>query len=65
MIKKEIRDKIDKHKEQKTKYQEIEKQLKETGEKQVSTSDPESRHLIIRGMITEVAYNVQSTTIYQ
>ncbi|RLD55412.1 MAG: IS1182 family transposase, partial [Bacteroidetes bacterium] len=59
--KKEIRDKIDKHKEQKKKYQEIEKQLKETGEKQVSTSDPESRHLIIRGMITEVSYNVQST----
>ena len=59
--KQEIQEKIDKHKEQKKKYQDIEKQLKETGEKQISTSDPESRHLIIRGMITEVAYNVQST----
>jgi len=59
--KKEIQEKIDNHKQQKKKYQDIEKQLKETGEKQISTSDPESRHLIIRGMITEVSYNVQST----
>lgn len=59
--KKVIQKKIDKHNEQKKKYQDIEKQLEETGEKQISTSDPESRHLIIRGMITEVAYNIQST----
>lgn len=59
--KKAIQDKIDTHNKQKQKYQDIETQLKETGEKQVSTSDPESRHLAIRGMITEVAYNIQST----
>ena len=59
--KKEIKDKIDNHKEQKKKYQDIEKQLKETGEKQISTSDPESRHMITRNNITEVAYNIQTT----
>ena len=59
--KKEINDKIKNHKEQKKKYRKIEKQLKETGKKQISTSDPDSRQLIIRGVITEVAYNVQST----
>jgi len=59
--KKAIQDKIDTHNKQKQKYQDIETQIKETGEKQVSTSDPESRHLILRGMITEVAYNIQST----
>ncbi len=59
--KKVIQDKIDKHNEQKKRYLDIETQIQETGEKQVSTSDPESRHLIIRGMITEVAYNIQST----
>lgn len=59
--KKEIKDKIDNHKEQKKKYQKIEKQLKETGEKQISTSDPESRHMITRNNITEVAYNIQTT----
>ena len=43
----------------KQKYQEIENQLKETGEDQISTTDPESRLLMIRGQITEVAYNAQ------
>ena len=57
----EIKKKIDKHKEQKMRYQSLENQLKESGEKQISTSDPESKHLIIRGTITEVAYNIQST----
>ena len=40
---------------------EIENQLKESGEPQVSTSDPDSRQMIIRNNITEVAYNVQTT----
>jgi len=35
--------------------------LIETGEKQVSISDPEARQLVIRGMVTKVCYNVQST----
>ena len=42
-------------------YKNLEKQLEESGEKQISTSDPESRHMIIRNNITEVAYNVQSS----
>ena len=57
----EIKSKIAKHQEHRIKYKTLELRLKETGEKQISTSDPDSRHLIIRGMITEVAYNVQST----
>ena len=44
----EIKKKIDKHKAQKSRYQSLENQLKESGEKQISTSDPESKHLIIR-----------------
>ncbi|WP_439881002.1 IS1182 family transposase [Pontibacter sp. MBLB2868] len=35
--------------------------LEDSGEDQVSTSDAESRQLIIRNTITEVAYNVQAT----
>ena len=58
---KDIKEKIANHKEQKQKYEYLEKQLQESGEKQISTSDPDSKHLIIRGTITEVAYNVQST----
>jgi|GEM_PF-1795629 len=58
---KELQEKIDKQKEHRSKYEKIEKALDETGQKQLSTSDPESRQIMIRGAITEVAYNVQST----
>ena len=57
----EIQTKIDKHNKHLKRYQEIEKQLQDTGEKQVSTSDPEARQLVIRGVVTEVCYNIQST----
>jgi transposase len=36
-------------------------QLKESGEPQISISDPESRQIMLRNNITEVAYNVQTT----
>jgi len=53
--------KIEEHLFHKQRYNDLEKQLEESGEVQVSTSDPDSRQLIIRNYITEVAYNVQST----
>jgi len=59
--KQQIEDEIKKQQERKGQYKEIEKQLKESGEAQISTSDPESRQIMIRNNITEVAYNVQST----
>jgi transposase len=59
--KKELETKIAKQNKHKLQYETIEKELNETEEKQVSTSDPESRQIIIRGMITEVCYNIQST----
>jgi transposase len=59
--KQKIEEKIAEKEQRKAGYKQLEEQLRETGEKQISTSDPESRQLIIRGVITEVAYNVQST----
>lgn len=59
--KKIIESKIIKQNKHKSQYKAIEKQLKETGEKQVSTSDPQARQLVIRGVVTEVCYNIQST----
>jgi len=59
--KQQIEDEIKKQQERKGQYKEIEKQLKESGEAQVSTSDPESRQIVVRNNITEVAYNVQTT----
>jgi len=56
-----IRDEIKKQQQRKDNYKNIEKQLKESGEPQISTSDPESRQIMVRNNITEVAYSVQST----
>jgi transposase len=56
-----IEDEINKQQNRKEQYKEIEKKLKESGEAQISTSDPESRQIMIRNNITEVAYNVQTT----
>jgi len=57
----EIEEEIEKQKKRAEGYREIEEQLKENGESQVSTSDPDSRQMIIRNNITEVAYNVQTS----
>ena len=56
-----INQEIEKHQKRKQGYQKLRKQLKATSENQISTSDPESRHMITRNNITEVAYNVQTT----
>jgi transposase len=56
-----IKEEIRKHQERKEGYRELEKKLQESGESQISLSDPESRQIAIRGIITEVAYNVQTT----
>ncbi len=59
--KEELKEQIEQQKKRADGYREIETQLKESGEPQVSTSDPDSRQMIIRNNITEVAYNVQTT----
>jgi len=59
--KKQAEQEIAKHNRRKADYKKIEDQLKETGHAQLSTSDPDSRQMIIRNNITEVAYNVQTT----
>jgi len=58
---KKIEAEIKKHEQRKSNYQCIQEELDKTGESQVSTSDPESRQMIVRNNITEVAYNTQST----
>ena len=59
--KKQIKKELKKHNQRKENYQQLEQELRESGETQISTSDPESRQLITRNNITEVSYNVQST----
>jgi hypothetical protein len=57
----EIEGEIEKQHQRAEGYHEMENQLKESGEVQVSTSDPDSRQMIVRNNITEVAYNVQAS----
>ncbi len=59
---KQIEDEIKKQQKRKDNYRDLEKQLKDSGEPQISISDPESRQIMIRNNITEVAYNVQTTS---
>lgn len=59
--KQNIEKEIAKHNKQKLKYEAMKEELKQTGDTQISTSDPDSRCMIVRNNITEVAYNVQTT----
>ena len=56
-----IEEKITRHQQRRQGYEQLEKELKASGEKQISLSDPESRLIMIRANISEVAYNVQTT----
>lgn len=59
--KKEIEREIEKQNQRKDNYKKIERQLKESGQRQISTSDPDSRHQITRNNITEVSYSAQTS----
>ncbi len=56
-----IKDDMDGHRKRREGYRKLERELRKSGQEQISTSDPESRHMIVRNNITEVAYNLQST----
>ena len=58
--KKTIEEVIKKHTDRKNDYENMSRQLEQTGQPQISTSDPASRQLMTRNNITEVAYNVQT-----
>ena len=55
-----IQQHIQKHTARKEKYENLGRQLSNNSEYQVSTSDPDSRQMMTRNNISEVAYNVQT-----
>jgi transposase len=59
--KKVIQEHIEKQNGRKQTYNQLSEQLQESEEPQLSTSDPDSRQLMIRNRVTEVAYSVQTT----
>ena len=62
--KEEVQQQINTRKAQRVKYQQIQNQLEQdtsSPNPQLSTSDPDSRHQIVRGTVTEVCYTAQTT----
>lgn len=56
----EVAAKLERLKEHKIKYENLQKQIEESGEPQISTTDPDARALLVRGVVVEVGYNVQA-----
>lgn len=56
----DVEDKLAKLKTHKIKYEQLAQQLEESKEPQVSTTDPDARALLVRGVVVEVGYNVQA-----
>ena len=59
--KEKIRQRIAQLNEKKQQYKKLEQQLIETGQEQISTTDPDSRKLAVRQNILEVCYNIQTS----
>jgi transposase len=55
-----IQAEIDKQNNRKDFYNNLSNELDQNGDTQISTADPDSRQMITRNNITEVAYNVQT-----
>lgn len=56
----DIQEKIERLKKNKIKYELLHEQLNSTDEPQVSTTDPDSRALLVQGQVVEVCYNIQA-----
>lgn len=56
-----IEQKIEDCNKRKDNYNQMSEELEQSGENQLSTSDPDSRNITIRNNIIEVCYSVQST----
>lgn len=55
-----VADKLERLKTHKIKYEQLSKHLEESKDPQVSTTDPDARALLVRGVVVEVGYNVQA-----
>jgi len=55
-----VKEKIEKLKINKLKYDTLQERLDESGEPQVSTTDADARALLVQGQVVEVSYNMQA-----
>ena len=56
----EVQKKIERLKSNKIKYEVLQEKLKESGEPQISTTDEDSRALLVQGQVVEISYNMQA-----
>ena len=57
---KNIQDKMERLKHNEIKYELLEKQLKASGEPQISTTDADARALLVQGQVVEISYKIQA-----
>ena len=57
---KDIESKLEKLKTQRIKYEQLQEQLQNSNEPQISTTDADARALLIHGQVVEVSYNTQA-----
>ena len=55
-----VKEKIERLKQNKIKYELLQEQMNASGETQVSTTDADSRALLVQGQVVEVSYNMQA-----
>lgn len=55
-----IREKIERLRGNKIKYEYLDRALEESGDTQISTTDTDARALLVQGQVVEVGYNVQA-----
>jgi transposase len=55
-----IQEKIARLKKNKIRYELLEEKLKDSGEPQISTTDSDSRALLVQGVVVEISYNIQA-----
>ena len=56
----EIESKLDRLNKNQIKYEQLHAELIASGEPQISTTDPDSRSLLVQGQVVEVCYNTQA-----
>lgn len=56
----DVKEKLNRLKQNKLQYKRLGKKLKQSGEPQISTTDPDSRSLLVQGQVVEVCYNNQA-----
>lgn len=55
-----VEKKLSHYRTQKRKYKRLEKQLRDSGQEQLSTTDPDARSMVVHGQVVEVCFNVQT-----